>query len=146
MLVSHVGYAIFSFLNVEFTDSSSKMSRTVKKVKKAIHLNSVWIHILVCHIGTAISYLFIYFQFTFVISNFKNSQLPNIKISEVRNDVRVCYKGILKYHKSRLGWGRNFVGKSVRIPVIAKNIMKVWNSSGVFFSYIIYYKILIVFP
>ena len=32
-----------------------------------------------------------------------------------------------------------------RIPVTAKNATKVRNSLGVFFSYIIYYKILIVF-
>ena len=32
-----------------------------------------------------------------------------------------------------------------RIPVTAKNATKVWNSLAVFFSYIIYYKILIFF-
>ena len=55
------------------------MSRTVKKLTKAIHLNSVFIRILVCHIGTAISYLIINFQFRFVIRIFKNPQLPNIE-------------------------------------------------------------------
>ena len=40
---------------------------------------SYTVYILVSHIGTAISYLFIYFQFRFVITIFKNPQLPNIK-------------------------------------------------------------------
>ena len=56
------------------------MSRTVIKVTKAIHPNSVWILIVVGNIGPQFfTYLFMYFQFRFVISIFKNLQLSNIK-------------------------------------------------------------------
>ena len=109
--------AIFLFINVEFTDSSSKMSKTVQKnINRFIEIQYViafWSAILE---PPFLISLIIYFQFRFVISIFQNP-LTNPPS----------------------------VGRSVRIPVNAKTITKVWNSSRVFFSYIIYYKILSVF-
>ena len=104
-MVGHLGSAIFLFLNVEFTDLSLKMSRNVKKsIERFIQIQYViafqspyWNR----------HFLFIYFQFKFIISIFKNPLS---------------------------------VSRSVRIAVKAKSITKIWNSLGVFFSYIIYYK------
>ena len=83
------------------------MSRTIKKYQ-AIHSNSVCNRILVRHIRTAISYLFIYlFIFS---SNSASSKTHNYEISstsEVRNDARVSCKGILKYHESISAQQRN---------------------------------------
>ena len=73
------------------------------KKHQAIYQNSVCNRILVCHIGIAIYYLFIYL-FSDQICN-QHLQKPTITKyqvgkSEVKNDVRVCFKGILKYHES----------------------------------------------
>ena len=96
-----MGSAIFLFLNVEFTDSSLKMSRTVKKSIEP----------------------FLIYLFSVQIHN-QHLQKPIIK-NPPTNPLSV--------------------GRSVRIPVKAKSIMKIWNSLGVFFSYIIYYKIYLYF-
>ena len=70
----------FLFLSGEFIDSSSKMSRNVKKgIKRFIKIHYViafWSAILE---PPFLIYLFINFQFRFVIKIFKNPQLQNIK-------------------------------------------------------------------
>ena len=76
---------------------------------------------MVRHIGTAISYLFIYL-FSVQI---RNQHLP-----------KPTFKNSPTNPPS--------IGRSVRISVKAKSITKIWNSPRVFFSYIIYYKILSV--
>ena len=58
------------------------------------------IRILVGHIGTAIFYFFTYLEFRFVISIFKNPQLPNIKY--IKNKKR-CTNLLQRDIKTNLG-------------------------------------------
>ena len=48
----------------------------------------------------------------------------------------------IKFTDLSLKMSRTAKKSTKRIPVTAKNATKVWNSLAVFFSYIIYYKIL----
>ena len=102
-----------------------KCQEPLKKYQ-AIHPNSVCNRILVRHF--LFIYLFIYFQFRFVISIFKNPQLRNIKYvrseerctSVFQRDIKIprIYKcSVAQWLTFRLGLGRDSVGKSVRIPV-----------------------------
>ena len=110
-MVGHLGSAIFLFLNVEITDSSSKKFQE-------IHPNSVCNPILVAILEP---YSFIYL-FSVQIRN------QHLRKPEIKNPPT----------------NPPSVNTSIRIPVKAKSIKKIWNSSRVFFSYIIYYKILSV--
>ena len=126
-MVGHLGYsAILLFLNVKFTDSSSKMSRTVKKsIKRFIQIQYIIAFWSVTLEPAFLIYLFIYL-FSVQI---RNQHLPN---PTFRNSPT----------------SPPFVGRWVRIPLKAKSKYKNENIKfleSVFFSYIIYYKILSVF-
>ena len=51
------------FLNVEFTNSLLKISRTIKKNYQANHPNSVFIRILARYIGTAVYYIYLFIKY-----------------------------------------------------------------------------------
>ena len=113
-----MGYsAIFLFLNVQFfTDSSSKMSRTVKKsIKRFIQIQYVIAFWSVILEPAFLIYLFIYL-FSVQIRN-QHLPKPTFKNSPTNPP---------------------FVGRPVRIRVKAKSITKIWNSSRVFFFLILF--------
>ena len=89
----------FLFLNVEFADSSSTISKTFKKLLSYSFKFSIYSH-FGHHIGSAISYFFIQFQFRFAVSIFQNRQLPNIKYIRSKERCTRCIIGILKHQKS----------------------------------------------
>ena len=78
------------------------------------------------------------------MSNFRlNLVKKNDVAFEWQRDIKTpqIYKcSVAWWLASRLVLGRNFVGGSVRIPVIAKHRKKVWNSSGVFFVILLIIK------
>ena len=150
---SAIFFRHFLFLNVDFTDSSSKMSRIVKKNNK--RFIQIQYEFASCRPYWNRHFLFIYLVILllFVISIFKNPQLPSIKhirskercMSVLQRDIKTpqIYKCLISLRLAcRLGLGTNSVGS---YPSDSKNVKKVWNSFRVFLYYIIYYKTLIVF-
>ena len=77
ILVRYIGSAICYF-RIKSSYSQSVTSK-ISKYQQYHPASIVSISMLVSHIGTAIYYLFIYFQFRFLFSIFKNPQLSSTK-------------------------------------------------------------------
>ena len=67
------------FINVEFTDSSLNMSRTVNKVTSDSSKFSINSHFSRLDWNRRFLFIYLFISLLFVISIFKNAELPNIK-------------------------------------------------------------------